>query len=216
MEGGRWNQKKKPERVETEETDPSSSKTSSTNLVEVRFGLGFSIAMHCSTNVLKLICFFFPERDSLGVRSCSLPVDVPGDVDSSIDKSHSADSFDNTRGGESLRSASRGVRARRMWVSLLVWVRNGRPGGRVDDGVCSCDAGGSLEGGSSTSKCGAVGRQRISVMLRCFKIGFVYDPFARIWAEAACIEAAGLGRGLQSEPGCNGPYSQVTSESLSL
>lgn len=106
-----------------------------------------------------------------------------------------------------------------MWVSLLVWVRKGRLGcgETVDDGCCSCDdADCSAEGGSSTSKCGAVGRQRISVMLRCFRIGFVYDPFAYAWAEVAGMEAATLGRGSQSEPGCNGPYSQVTSESLSL
>jgi len=118
-----------------------------------------------------------------------------------------------------LRRAPRGERVLRMWVSLLVWVRKGRLwcGETDDDGCCSCDdADCSAEGGSSTSKCGAVGRQRISVMLRCFRIGFVYDPFAYAWAEVAGIEAADLGRGSQSEPGCNGPYSQVTSESLSL
>jgi len=102
------------------ETDPSSSNTSSTNLVEGRLAFGFSIAMHCSTNVLKLMCFLFPDWEMWGARSCSLPVDVPADGDSSTDKPHSADSLDNTRGGESPRSASRGVRTLRMWVSLLV------------------------------------------------------------------------------------------------
>ena len=192
-----------------EGTDPSSSKTSSTNLAEGRLGFGFSMAMHCSTNVLKLMCFLFPERES-GTRSCSLPVDVPGDRDSSIDKPHSAASLDNTRGGESLRRASRGERALRMWVSLLVWVRNGRLGAGervvIDaDRFCSCDAGGSSEGGSSTSNCGAGGRQRISVMLRCLRIGLVHDPFVMVWMEADCAEVTCLGRGSQSEPGCNGP-----------
>lgn len=156
-----------------ENTDPSSSKTSSTNLAEGRLGFGFSIAMHCSTNVLKLMCFRFPELELCTMRSCSLPVDVPPDVDSSTDKPHSADSLDNTRGGDSLRRASRGVRARRMWVSLLVWVRNGRDGcgGGIDDGCSSGDVG--VSGNWSTSVCGAVGRQRISMMLRCFRIGFV-------------------------------------------
>ena len=99
-------------------------------------------------------------------------------------------------------------------------MRNGRLGcgEMVDDGCCSCDAdaGGSAEVGSSTSKCGAVGRQRISVMLRCFRIGFVHDPFVLFCAEVACADITGLGRGSQSEPGCNGPYNQVTSESFSL
>lgn len=95
-------------------TDPSSSNTSSTNLVEGRFDFGFSIAIHCSTKVLKLICFLFPGWGVWTMRSCSLPVEVPADVDSSTDKLHSADSLDNVRGGESLRRASRAERARRM------------------------------------------------------------------------------------------------------
>jgi len=53
-------------------------------------------------------------------------------------------------------------------------------------------------------------------MLRCFKIGLVYAPFALACAKAGRDGTIGLGRGSQSEPGCNGPYSQVTSESLSL
>ena len=152
------------------------------------------------------------------MRSCSLPVVVPAEVDSSTDKPHSADSFDNTRGGDSLRSASRGVRARRMWVSLLVWGRNGRLGSRAafDGGCSSCDACSSSAGVWLGSNCGAVGRQRISVMLRCLRIGFVYEPADVAWANAGCVGVATLGRGSQSEPGCNGPYSQVTSESLSL
>ena len=189
------------------ETDPSSSNTSSTNLVEERLGFGFSIAMHCSTNVLKLMCFLFPDWVLWGARSCSLPVDVPADADSSIDKPDTADSLDKMRGGESFRRASRGVRARRMWVSLFVWGRNGRVGrgGAVDDGSCSCDAGVSLGDSSSTSDCGVVGRQRISVMLRCFRMGFVYDPFVLVCANAGRVGETGLGRGSQSEPGCNGP-----------
>ena len=204
------------------ETDPSSSNTSSTNLVElVRLGFGFSMAMHCSTNVLKLMCFLFPDWELWRTRSCSLPVDVPADVDSSIDKPDSGGSLDNTRGGESLRNASRGVRALRMWVSLLVWMSIGRLGGgeAADGGGCSCDAGGSTEEGSSTSKCGAdgaVGRQRISVMLRCLRIGLVYDTLPPVCDKAGRVGETTFGRGSQSEPGCNGPYNQVTSESLSL
>ena len=53
-------------------------------------------------------------------------------------------------------------------------------------------------------------------MLRCLRIGFVYEPSALAWAKMGCAWATGLGRGSQSEPGCNGPYNQVTSESLSL
>lgn len=53
-------------------------------------------------------------------------------------------------------------------------------------------------------------------MLRCFRIGFVHDPFALVCARVGGVGATGLGRGSQSEPGCSGPYSQVTSESLSL
>lgn len=150
------------------------------------------------------------------MRSCSLPVDVLADVESSIDKAHSAASLDNTRGGESFRSASRGVRALRIWVSLFVWVRNGRfgCGDAFDGGGCSCDVG--VSGGWSASDCGAVGRERISVMLRCLRIGFVQDTPILAWAKEGRDWGVGLGRGSQSQPGCNGPYSQVTSESLSL
>jgi len=176
------------------------------------------MAMHCSTNVLKLMCFLFPDWELWRARSCSLPVDVPGDENSSIDKPDSAGSLGSTRGGETLRKASRGERALRMWVSLLVWMSNGRlrGGETADDGCCSCDAGGSLGESSPKSKCGAGGRQRISVILRCLRIGLVYDTFAVACAKAGRIRATGFGRGSQSEPGCNGPYSQVTSESLSL
>ena len=76
--------------------------------------------MHCSTNVLKLMCLLFPDWAMWGARSCSLPVDVLADADSSIDKPDSADSLDNTRGGESFRSAFRGAHTLRMWVSLFV------------------------------------------------------------------------------------------------
>lgn len=152
------------------------------------------------------------------MRSCSLPVEVPADVDSSTDRENSADSLDNTRGGESFRSASRGVRARRIWVSLFVWVRNGRlwGGGTADGGggCCSYDAG--VSGDWSASKCGAVGRERISTMLRCLRIGFAQHPVGMFWARAGRVGDEVLARGSQSEPGCNGPYNQVTSESLSL
>ena len=74
------------------------------------------MAMHCSTNVLKLMCLLFPDRGALGARSCSLLVDVPGDADSSTDKPDSADSLDKIRGGESFRR----MRDLMMWVSLLV------------------------------------------------------------------------------------------------
>jgi hypothetical protein len=166
-----------------------------------------SIAIHCSTNVLKLMCLLFPDWGLWGARSCSLPVDVPAEVDSSIDKLDSADSLDSTRGGESFLRALRGVRTLRMWVSLLVCVRNGRlgGGGAVDDGCSSCDAGGSSVGGSLASNCGEGGRQRISVMLRCLRIGFVNDPFVQAWVKAGLVAISGLGRGSQSEPGCSGP-----------
>ena len=171
MVGKGNNTQLKREELEGErETDPSSSSnTSSTNLVGGRFGLGFSIEMHCSTKVLKLMCFLFPGWGVWTMRSCSLPVEVPADVVSSTDKANSADSLDNVRGGESLRSTPRMVHARRIWVSLLVWGKNGRfgCGEALDDGC------GSYDDGSSGSECGAVGRERISVMLRCLRIGFV-------------------------------------------
>ena len=75
----------------------------------------------------------------------------------------------------------------------------------ADDDRCSQDTGGSLVGGSSASIYGAVGRQRISVMLRCFRIGFVYDMVLSACAKAGRVGAVGLGRGSQSQPGCNGP-----------
>lgn len=184
-------------------TDPSSSKTSSRDLAEGRLGFGFSIEMRCSTYVLKLMCFFFPERELWTMRSCSLPVEVLTEVESSTVKGHSADSLDKTRGGESFRRASRGVRARRMLVSLLVWVRKGRLGSGEgsDGGYCSCDDG--VSGDRSTSISGVLGRQRISVMLRCLRIGFVYETFAQVWVGR--VGTIVFGRGSQSEPGCRGP-----------
>lgn len=42
-----------------------------------RFPLGFSIAMHCSTKVLKLMCFLTPEGESVKWLPRSLELPVP-------------------------------------------------------------------------------------------------------------------------------------------
>jgi len=83
----------------------------------MRFFFGFSIAMHCSTNVLKLMCFrFWPgtitaSDDPFGVvRGFSLWTGVP---DAMI------------RGGES-RLKAPFVPQREICVSLLVCMRGGR------------------------------------------------------------------------------------------
>lgn len=103
-----------------------------------RLSLGFSIAMHCSTKVLKEICFFLagPSTPVLDapLRSWSLPVDpeaslevVPWDTRCDVPSCDEPSSA-MMRGGEFLRN---GLPRMLMWVSLLVWTSGGRVGGAL-------------------------------------------------------------------------------------
>jgi hypothetical protein len=105
------------------------------------FAWGESIAMHCSTNALKLMCFFFgcaPASSLSGVVDVRRADDVPAMVSSCAGGSSSAGvasaeaealgAGGGTRGGESLRNAWWFFRQRMMCESLFVCISGGRAG----------------------------------------------------------------------------------------
>ena len=82
-------------------------------MLPLHFDLGFSMAMHCSTNVLKLMCFFFPPGPSApdedAVKSCELLEELETSLDVAVvvevlgNWVSAGDSGAMIRGGEFLR-----------------------------------------------------------------------------------------------------------------
>lgn len=138
----------------------------------MRFFLGLSMAMHCSTNVLKLMC----------LRFCPFATEGGGDSDCS--RLDAGATLGATRGGESRRNGRLGPH-RVMCVSLLVCSSDGRTGlcAGPSDMICgassSSDSGGLNMGDSGNSDVSS------SQMDRCFKMGF----------RTAAVELSGVGEG---------------------
>ena len=163
------------------------------------------MAMHCSTKVLKLMC----------LRFCPGTV---GGGESDWRRLETGGSAGARRGGESRRKALEGPQ-RVTLVSLLVWRREGRMGLCGEAGSAPSDK---ICGASSSSESGGLSKGergnsevRRSQMERCLRMGLRTMPESvgegRSSAAAAVGEGLGVGSAVWS-----GPYSQVTSESLSL
>ena len=173
------------------------------------------MAMHCSTNVLKLMC----------LRFCPGTTEEGGDSDwSKLEGGNSPAKFGATRGGESRRKA-RSAPKRVMFVSLLVCSSDGRIGLCGKHGPPPSDK---ICGPSSSSESGGLragenGNSEVSCsqMDRCLRMGLrtaaVTQSSVGEGEEGRSSAAAALGEGLGVGSAVwRGPYSQVTSESLSL
>ena len=159
--------------------------------------MGFSMAMYCSTKVLKLICFFFVRSPLLVWPTPPLELES-WDADSRMEPSCGGIfpcvklwfwEFDGSkpggsiRGGESFRKV-RLAPQRVIWVSLFVCVSTGRLGlvraakerneeeavGDVDLLVWSSSSS-SESTGLNTGEEGLRSEMRSSLMLRCLRMG---------------------------------------------